>query len=401
MRAEDFSDRSPGRLVPTIGGVVAFVPDPIPKSVDLPPQSILLLTRAENAIGRLVGTTARLVNPFLIGSPLLHKEAILSSRIEGTVTTPEQLVMLEAGSKPILAGASPDSAAREVLNYIEAMRHGLSRLGELPMCLRLMREIHRVLLEGVRGDRDLPGEFRKSQNWIGRRGDPIERARFVPPPPPEMEKGLDDLEKYLNSSVSTDTPLLVQLALVHYQFEAIHPFRDGNGRIGRLLIPLSLCSHGRIGSPLLYLSGFFEHHRDEYMDLLLVVSQKGDWLGWVNFFLLAVYQSAEEAIRQAEGLLSLRDNYHQRFQRARSSALLQKLIDELFQSPSITIGRAAALLKVTPAAAAYNIRKLEAAEILREATGRKRDQVFVAHEIVAFMYDTHEESSSNQAQTAT
>lgn len=387
MQHSDFAPVFPGRLVPTVDGAVAFVPDPLLRTLDLDLPAIRLLAEAENALGRLVGTTARLVNPYLVGSPLLNREAILSSRIEGTITTPERLVLLQAGALP---SASDDPETRdtlEVLNYVRAMEHGLGRLSELPVCLRLIREIHAELLRGVRGDRERPGEFRTSQNWIGHaRSDPIRLARFVPPPTSEMLPALDDLEKYLHETPS-DLPLLVRLALIHYQFEAIHPFRDGNGRIGRLLIPLLLCSHGRMRDPLLYLSSFFERNREEYMDRLLRVSLAGEWLEWIGFFLRAVTECGEEAIRQAEGLLALRQRYHERFQTARSSSLLQKLIDVLFRSPSITIGRAAELLGVTHAAGAYNIRKLQETGVLREATGRKRDQIFIAPEILAFMRD--------------
>ena len=230
------------------------------------------------------------------------------------------------------------------------------------------------------------GEFRTAQNWIGRSGEPIHAARFVPPPVPEMLAALDDLELALNEP-TPDLPLLVRLALLHYQFEAIHPFRDGNGRIGRLLMALLLVSSGRLRDPLLYLSAYFERHRDAYMDLLLRVSQTGDWPAWLQFFLRGVLESAEETVEHAEGLLALRHRYHAMFQRARSSGLLQRLIDELFQAPAITIGRAAEVLGVTHAAAAYNLRKLVAAGIVSEQTGRRRDQRFVALGILAFMRD--------------
>ncbi len=397
MKPSDFVDNAPGKLVPTYDGALAFVPDPVPRSLDLDHLTIRLLADAENALGRLVGITGRLVNPYLVGSPLLHREAIVSSRMEGTVTTPEALVLLE------VSGATRDSQnqdTQEVLNYIRAMRHGMARLRELPVSLRLIREIQRELIYGVRGERERPGEFRNIQNWIGKRGDPIHAARFVPPPVPEMLAALDDLERYLNRiPTDNDPPLSVELALIHYQFEAIHPFRDGNGRIGRLLLPLLLCSRGRMRDPLLYLSSFFERHRDTYMDLLLRVSQKGDWRAWVQFFLKAVIESAEDSVRQAEGLLALRDRYHRQFQAARSSALLQRLIDDLFQNPAITIGRATKLLNVTPMAASYNINKLQTAGILREATGRKKNKVFIATGIVAFMHDAGDGRPEAEAAT--
>jgi Fic family protein len=384
LKPSDFSSKSPGRLVQTTEGALAFVPDPLPRCLDLDPTTARLLAKAENALGRLAGTTGRLMNPFLVGSPLLRREAILSSRIEGIITTPEELVLLEVGGAP----ASGHQDTQEVLNYVYAMRYGLRRLDELPVSLRLIREIHGELLRGVRGERERPGEFRDIQNFVGNKGESIHAARFVPPPVREMTVALDDLERYLHREPSKDDPpLLVELALVHYQFETIHPFRDSNGRIGRLLIPLLLCSRGHMRDPLLYLSSFFERHREQYMDSLLRVSWTGEWLTWVQFFLQAVIECAEEAVQQAEGLLALRDRYHQQFQSARSSALLQKLVDEIFQSPAIGISQAAKLLKVTPAAAAHNLRKLQEAGVLSETTGRKRGKVFIAREVMAFMQD--------------
>jgi cell filamentation protein, protein adenylyltransferase len=386
MDPSNFVASMPGTLVRTYDGAFAFVPAPLPETISLDPVAVRLLADAENSLGRLVGTTGRIMNPYLIGSPLLHREAIVSSRIEGTITTPEELVLFE------ISGPSQDSHyrdTREVVNYITAMQHGLNRLKELPVCLRLIREIHGELVRGARGERDRPGDFRDSQNWVGNTGESIHAARFVPPPVAEMTVALDHLERYLNRTVADHhVPLLVELALLHYQFETIRPFRDGNGRIGRLLMPLLLCGRGRMTEPLLYLSAFFERHRVEYMDLLLRVSQTGDWDTWIRFFLRGVVESANEAVGQAEGLIALRDDYHRRFQSARSSGLLQRLIDELFKRPAITIKQAAKVLRVTDAAASNNIDKLQAAGILRETTGKKRNMTFIATEIVAFMHDT-------------
>lgn len=398
MKASDFNRLMPGRLVPAIDGAVAFVPSPIPRDLELDIATVGLLAAAENAVGRLTGTIGRLVNPYLVGSPLLRREAILSSRIEGTITTPEELVLFEVsrGSASPLVSNVEDT--REVFNYMRAMEHGLKLLRELPICLRLIQETHKQLLRGVRGERERPGEFRTTQNWIGNKGELIHSARYVPPPIPEMTQALDDLEKYLNENWSEGggLPLLIRLALVHYQFEAIHPFRDGNGRIGRLLMPLILCSSGRMKDPFLYLSSFFERNRDSYNDLMLRVSQAGDWGPWIQFFLRAVAESAVESLQQAEGLLRLRDGYHDRFQRARSSVSLFKLIDALFRGPSISIGQAAGLLKMTHAAAASNVRKLEHAGILVEVTGRRRGQVFLAREIVAFMRDAEDGKATKE-----
>lgn len=398
MQASDFLPSSPGRLVPTVEGALAFVPSPLPRSVPLQGTTLHLLGRAEHALGELTGVTARLVNPYLLGSPLLRREAILSSRIEGTYATAEQLAMFEAGGRSTDERQRNDT--REVLNYIEAMREGLRLLPKLPVSRRLICAVHERLLRGVRGDSEMPGEFRKSQNFIGRRVDGIHGARFVPPPKSEMEEALAALENYLHIEPHapqdpnrepdpTLAPLLVRLALVHYQFETIHPFRDGNGRVGRLLIPLLLISHGRLREPLLYMSGYFERQHEAYNDHMLRISQAGDWGPWLDFFLRGVVESARESVDLATALLALRERWQQQFHSARSSALLLKLVDELFRQPAITIGAAKNILKVTDASASSNIKKLVDAGILRERTGKKRDQIFVASEILRLVEDAH------------
>lgn len=367
---------------------MAFVPNPLPRGITLGYETVSLLAEAERAVGRLAGTTAREFNPYLVGSPLLHREAILSSRMEGTLTTPEQLVMLEAEKRTPQESGPAEEDTQEVLNYVRAMQRGLELLEKIPVSLRLIKALHCVLLTGVRGNRQAPGEFRRSQNFIaGPRSELIEDARYVPPPVPQMKEALDRLEKYLHDE-SVPDPFLVRLALVHYQFEAIHPFRDGNGRVGRLLISLMLIGQGRLNSPLFYLSGFLERHRNTYVDLLLRVSQEGDWEAWLNFLLRGVAESSKEATDQAVALLNLRQKYHRQFQEERSSARLIRLVDRLFQTPSITINEAAEVLDLSPQGAAYNIHKLEKHGILREATGKKRYQVFVADEILSFLYDT-------------
>ncbi len=398
MRVDDFTPASPGRLVPTVEGAIAFVPSELPRSLPLDGATLHWLSRAERALGELSGVTGRLVNPYLLGSPLLRREAILSSRIEGTFATAEQLALLEAGSPPVDERQKHDT--REVLNYIAAMHRGLRTLDELPVSKRLICAIHGTLLDGVRGGAERPGEFRTTQNYIGRKIDGIKGARFVPPPPVEMKECLDALEKYLHlephgrpdPSADPDptlAPLLVRLALVHYQFETIHPFRDGNGRVGRLLIPLLLISHGRLNEPLLYMSAYFDQHKDAYQDHMLRVSKTGDWMPWLEFFLRGVVSSARESVDLANDLLALRKNWQGQFHTARSSALLVKLIDELFRRPAITIGQAKEVLEVTHAAASSNIKKLVTAGILAERTGKKWGQVFVATEILSLVETAH------------
>lgn len=370
--------------MPIAGPALAFVPDPMPAELALGPAVVRLLSEADYALGRLAGAAGRLVNPYLIGQPLLRREAILSSRIEGTFTTPEQLVLLEAGVPSAEDDIRATADTREVLNYVRAMQHGLELLKTIPVSLRLIREVHGVLLAGVRGGRERPGAFRAEQNYIGSRDASIENARFVPPPVQEMVGALNRWEHDLH--IQPDPlPLLVRLALAHYQFEAIHPFRDGNGRVGRLLIPLLLCERDRLADPILYMSAFFERHRDEYMNLLLRVSTHGAWEEWIGFFLRGVAECAREGQSLTDDLLALRDRYHAAVRSARSSALLGTLIDDLFRVPSITIGRTTELLGVTPASASSNLRKLQALGIVAEVTGRTRGQVFVAREILNFV----------------
>ena len=360
------------------------MPDPLPEAIDLSAEAVALLADAEHALGRLSGTTSRLVNPYLVGQPLLRREAILSSRIEGTVTTPEQLALLEAAGDPAVPDARIAADTREVLNYVRAMERGIELLRDLPLCLRLLRETHRVLLDGVRGGTDSPGEFRTVQNWIGQRGRPIGDARFVPPPPADMQSALADFERWMNAP-RTGLPLLVRLAMVHYQFEVIHPFRDGNGRIGRLLLPLILIASNRLSEPVLYLSDYLERRRQAYVDHLLAVSTDGAWDDWFRFFLEGIADSAARSLSHAEELLRLHADYHGRVRSARSSGLLAALIDALFRVPSITMAQTARLLEITPAAASHNVRRLVELGILSEATGRRRNQVFVAREIIGVL----------------
>lgn len=369
------------------GGAWAFVPSPAPRQLDLDPPTIRALAAAERALGQLTGTlraAGRQVNPHLISAPLLRREAISSSRIEGTIATPEQLLLLEVEAQIETAQRSTELAdatqTQEVLNYIHALNHGFARLSEIPVCQRLIRELHEILMRGVRGDAERPGELRDVQNFIGSSRD-IREARFVPPPVSELQRCLNELEEFLHEGDDA-LPHLVRLALVHYQFETVHPFRDGNGRVGRLLIPLLLCTYERIDKPALYLSPHLERHRNQYTDLLLRVSQTGDYLSWVRFFLEAVCGSALESVTRAEALLALRESYRARLQSARSSALLLRLLDNLFERPSTSIGVAGQVMQVTPAAAAANLRKLVDAKILVEVTGRRRDQRFVAPEII-------------------
>jgi Fic family protein len=376
MQDEAFQSDRAGRLVRAPAGYWAFVPNPLPPQLDLDRSHVLRLSEAERAIGRLAGVGATLPNPYLLIHPFIRREAVLSSRIEGTQASLSDLFFFEAA--PSLPARATD--VREVANYVRAMEAALAPNRELPLSLRLIREMHRILMTGVRESHLTPGEFRRSQNWIGPAGSKLNDAIIVPPPVADMHAALDALERYLYAE--SDLPVLVRLAMIHYQFEAIHPFLDGNGRIGRLLVSLLLCEWKVLPSPLLYLSAFFERHRQDYYRLLLAVSQKGQWESWVQFFLSGVLEQSLDAIQRAARLRALRDEYQAGLQQARSSALLLKLVDGLFHHPAITVPGAARQLKVTQRAASQNIGKLVRAGILTEATGRPRNRIFVADGII-------------------
>jgi len=358
-------------------GYWAFVPAPLEPDLSFDKALVNTLSRADRALSELSGIARTLPNPHLLIRPFVRREAVLSSRIEGTQASLSDLLFFEAASTSD-AGVSD---VREVANYVTALEFGMKRLNELPLSLRLIREMHALLMAGVRGQAQTPGEFRTTQNWIGRPGCTLMDATYVPPPVEDMRAALDLFEKYLHSS--SELPPLVRMALIHYHFEAIHPFADGNGRIGRLLVTLLLQTERLLPQPLLYLSAYFEEHRDEYYRLLLNVSQRGEWRAWIEFFLDAVEHQSRDAIKRSDTLLGLWSGYRHRLQAARASALLLRLVDELFLFPAINMKMAAKALGVTPRSAQLNIDKLIEAGILTEATGQKRNRVYVAAEIVS------------------
>jgi len=372
----EFTEDRAGRRIKAPEDYWAFVPHPLPPPVTWASGLVSALSEADQALGRLDGIGRTLPNPHLLINTFIRREAVLSSRIEGTQADLADLLLFEV--RPRSKPAKPDVV--EVRNYVQAMEYGLKRLAELPLSGRLLREIHEHLMTGVRGQHMTPGEFRTSQNWIGKPGCSLNEATFVPPPPEEMKECLSQLEKYLNTS--SDLPPLIHMAAIHYQFEAIHPFLDGNGRIGRLLITLLLCAESRLSQPLLYLSAYFEKHRDAYYDHLFSISRRGTWEAWFMFFLDGVLEQANDAIHRADQLLELHQEYHEALQTPRTSALPLKLVDALFESPIVTIRKTSEILDVTPAAAQAVVDKLIAAEILQEITGRKRDRIYVANRIM-------------------
>jgi Fic family protein len=285
------------------------------------------------------------------------------------------------GKPTQLAMFKPPPDVREVHNYVRALEYGLARLEELPLSLRLIREIHAQLMQGVRGEQSTPGQFRRSQNWIGPPGCTLEEATFVPPPVSEMKKSLQALERFLHTP--SDLPPLARLGLVHYQFEAIHPFLDGNGRMGRLLLSLLLCSEALLPQPLLYLSAYFEGHRQTYYDLLLDVSQQGAWEPWLAFFLRGVAVQAGDAAARGRQLQDLRERYRQQFQEERSAGRLLQVVDLLFARPVLTMPQIAESLGVNYATATRYIRRLEEAGLLCEITGQARNRIYRADKVLA------------------
>lgn len=377
MRPDEFAPAQRAYVVRADGGYWAFSPPPLPPDLRLDLALVRQLSAADRALGLLAGAGRTLPNPHLLARSMVRREAVLSSRIEGTQASLSDLVLFEAQA----GGNGADQAdVREVYNYVAAVEHVLDRERRLPLSLSLLREAHRILLTGVRGGYATPGELRRSQNWIGRPGCTLDDATYVPPPHQRLWDFLDPMEKHLHAK--HDLPPLITIACLHYQFEAIHPFIDGNGRVGRLLVVLLLAEWGLLADPLLDLSAYIEPRRDEYYARLLAVSTDGDWSGWVSFFLGAVEQQAVDAVGRAQRLQQLRDDYRLRVATARSSGLLGVLVDALFETPALTIPRAVTLLGVTHRAARLNIDKLVDAGMLHEVGNRSRNKLFLATDVL-------------------
>lgn len=377
METSLFQNSPSGKLIRAVGGYWAFIPYPLPPKLEWDNSLVSLISKADLALGTLSGLGENLPNPHLLVYPFIRREAVLSSRIEGTQSSLSDLLLFEATK------LEKQRDVKEVQNYVHAIEYGLKRLEELPLSLRLFRELHNILMEEVRGERATPGEFRQSQNWIGPSGCTLNEATFVPPPTPEMLDALDQLEKFLHAD--TDLPPLAELALIHYQFEAIHPFLDGNGRIGRLLITLFLCQQGILTKPLLYLSAFFERHRQEYYELLLGISQRGAWRRWIEFFLQAVVEQSNDAVRRARRLLGLHQSYYQTSLEKRLPPTAGQLIELIFMRPVINVSVVREFLRVTFPAAQKAINALEKEGILTEITGGKRNKTYTAEEILKIL----------------
>jgi Fic family protein len=373
MSKRSRDDRA-GRYIRQPAGYDAFVPAPFPPAdITMKAPLLRLNSRADLELGKLVGATSILPNPDLFVFMYVRREAVLSSQIEGTQASLMDILEYEASLR--------DSAKRidvaEVSNYIAALRYGLERVKELPPSLRLIREIHGRLMDGVRGGEPAktPGEFRRSQNWVG--GPSPESARYVPPPVPVMNEALDQFEKAIHAR--SDYPLLVEIGLAHAQFETIHPFLDGNGRMGRLLITFLLCHHRILDEPLLYLSIFFKQHRQEYYERLQAIRDRGDWEGWLAFFLEGVATVATEATGTARKIVELREEVREQIARhmGRRASRAHQLLDGLFQNPVVNVKDVERLTDLSQPAANALTTALAGMGILKELTGQRRNRLFM------------------------
>ena len=380
MSDKDQSARA-GRYIFQPSGYRAYHPAPLPPSppVAVEGELLRLLSDADRALTRLDAVSTFLPNPDLFVATYVRHEAVLSSQIEGTQSTLEDVLAYEADATHNRAPKD----VNEVVNYVRAMNHGLRRLEELPLSLRLLREIHKELMQDVRGAERTPGEFRISQNWIGAPGSTLKNAAFVPPPAHELMKFLGDFEKFLHDG-KVETPLLIQCGLAHAQFETIHPFLDGNGRVGRLLITLMLCEAKALARPLLYLSHYLKANRTEYYDRLTAIRERGDWEGWLKFFLRGVAQVSLQASETARSIVALREQQRALYA---SNAKALKLIDTLFEKPFVTVKQCSEILGVSFLTANKLVAQFEKSGMLNEVTGWDRNRVFRFQPFLALFSD--------------
>jgi Fic family protein len=368
-------DRRSGRWITTLEGYRAFHPDPLPPVLNWSPQMASALADASLLIGRLAGEGRRLLNPHILIRPFIRREAVLSSRIEGTQATLGELLAAEAGAA---VERSPEDL-REVANYVSALEYGLERLNTLPLSLRLVRELHERLMAGTRGSHATPGEFRRSQNWIGKPGDTLNQASYVPPPPDALGEQLARWERFLHDRTQ---PPLVHAALVHYQFEAIHPFLDGNGRVGRLLITLLLCEREILPAPLLYLSAFFEATRANYYDGLRQVTERADWETWVRYFLNGVARQSEDALSRAERINRLLETWRSALAARPNPRVALQMLDLLGANPFVTPRGAEERLGLAYNTVMRAIGLLQEQGIVAAVTEARRGRVFCAHALL-------------------
>jgi Fic family protein len=375
-----FQPNDLGTVRKTLEGCYAYFPKRIPREISYDASTVKKLTDATAALHRLAGATRLLPSPDILMGPYIRIEAVLSSRIEGTQTSVGELLLFEAEDP---GERQPEGDLREVVNYTRALDYSLDNLKRLPLSLRLIRETHAILLSGVRGEGLTPGEFRRSQNWIGPPGSTLSTAKFVPPPVDEMMDALGDLEAFLHED---EMPNLVALALVHYQFETIHPFLDGNGRIGRLLVPLALVERGVIERPMLYLSAYFERYRSRYYHLLFETSATGDLTPWINFFLDGVTHQSRDAEERTVLLVDLQRGIREELYEDRATNTTLRLAESLLDRPYVTAKRVQQQFEVTAPTAQKAIDALVDHGILTEITGHKRNRMYLSPKIMEAVY---------------
>jgi Fic family protein len=377
MDPKDYTSQAAGRTILTPTGYWAFIPNPLPPDIPWTLPLVSALSEAERDLGKLAALGAAFPFPRLLIQPFVRNEAVISSRIEGTRASLEDLYTFEIGQ---LSFFEQTDDVREVYNYVRATDYGLERLITLPVSLRLIRELHEKMMENVRGGTMTPGEFRRSQNWIGSVGSTPSTAPYVPPPVEEMHQALDALEKFIHAGAQI--PPLARAGMIHYQFEAIHPFLDGNGRVGRLLIVLLLYEWGLLPQPLLNLSEYIERYRQEYYDHLLAVSQRGDWETWLRFFLRGISEQSRDSLARMEILQAIRTRYQSIVDVDRNPQRMSAVVDFLFTRPILSVRQASDGLGIPFKTARDYFEKLVQAGLLREITGYARNRIYQADEIL-------------------
>ena len=388
---ESFDTRA-GRYIRQVSGYRAFIPAPLPPDPPVRVEGELqtLLSAADLSVGRLDGSIQTLPNPDLFVSMYVRNEAVLSSRIEGTQSSLQDVLAAEA---KVLARGRPQDV-NELLNYIDAMHYGLERLPDLPVSVRLIREIHAKLMRQVRGVNLTPGELRTSQNWIGAPGSTLREAAFVPPPPHEVPNALGNLETFLHDP--GDLPVLIRIGMAHAQFETIHPFLDGNGRVGRLLITFLLCERKVLLKPVLYLSHFFERHRQAYYEHLQAVRDRGAWEEWLAFFLRGVLDVSAQAADTARRILALREKHRvlvtERLGYAAGNG--HRVLEHLYKRPVVSVADVRRLIGTTYATANNLVARMTDCGILQEFTGQARNRAFDYRDYIALFHDADEPESA-------
>lgn len=378
MQPQDYFKSTAGKPVLTKKGYWSFIPNPLPPTLNWSLDLVSRLAEAERELAKLSAISSNFPFPQLLLQTFIRNEAVLSSRIEGTHASLNDVFRFEAKQ---LSFFETTDDVKEVLNYAKALEYGMERLKTLPISLRLIRELHRKLTHAVRGGMLTPGEFRASQNWIGPAGSTLETALFVPPPVEEMHQSLGELEKFIHAN--SELPAIIRVALIHYQFEAIHPFLDGNGRVGRLLMLLLFCEWKLLPLPILNLSIYIERYRQTYYDLLLKVSKSGEWEAWIKFFLTGVSEQSQHTVISLHQLQLLRNQYQSIIDMDRNPTRMGAVIDYLFTRPIFSIRQISDELKIPFKTASSYLSKLEQKAVIEEITGQSRNRIYRANAILS------------------